>query len=80
MICTMVFELLKQFHINFKNLFSNVISIGKQLHIMGSKEQCVTLDNCPYNYGFHNTFDYNHYVYSDYLVCSVPASAHIIRC
>ena len=26
-----------------------------------------------------NTFDYNHYVYSDYLVCSVTASAHIIR-
>ena len=43
MICTMLFELLKQFHINFKNLFSNVISIGKQLDIMGSKEQCVTL-------------------------------------
>ena len=28
---------------------------------------------------FHNTFDYNHYVYSDYLVCTVAASAHIIR-
>ena len=27
----------------------------------------------------YNTFDYNHYVYSDYLVCSVPAIAHIIR-
>ena len=24
-------------------------------------------------------YDYNHYVYSDYLVCSVPAIAHIIR-
>ena len=32
-----------------------------------------------YNHGFPNTFDYNHYVYSDYLVCSVPAIAHIIR-
>ena len=28
---------------------------------------------------FSNTFDYNHYVYSDYLVFSVPAIAHIIR-
>ena len=26
-----------------------------------------------------NTFDYKHCVYSDYLVCSVPAIAHIIR-
>ena len=30
-------------------------------------------------HGFHNIFDYNHYVYSDYLVCSVTAIAHIIR-
>ena len=35
--------------------------------------------NNHYNHGFPNTFDYNHYVYSDYLVCSVPAIAHIIR-
>ena len=35
--------------------------------------------NKHYNHGFPNTFDYNHYVYSDYLVCSVPAIAHIIR-
>ena len=35
--------------------------------------------NNHYNHGFHNTFDCNHYVYSDYLVCSVPAIAHIIR-
>ena len=34
--------------------------------------------NNYYNVGFPNTFDYNHYVYSDYLVCSVPAVAHII--
>ena len=33
--------------------------------------------NNHYNHGFPNTFDYNHYVYSDYLVCSVPAIAHI---
>ena len=30
--------------------------------------------NNHYNHGFPNTFDYNHYVYSDYLVCSVPYS------
>ena len=31
------------------------------------------------NYGFPNNFDYNHYVYSDYLVCSVAVISHIIR-
>ena len=35
--------------------------------------------NNQYSHGFPNTFDYSHYVYSDYLVCSVPAIAHIIR-
>ena len=35
--------------------------------------------NNHYNHGFPNTFDYKHYVYSDYLVCSVPVIAHIIR-
>ena len=35
--------------------------------------------NNNYNHGLPNPFDYNHYVYSDYLVCSVPAIAHIIR-
>ena len=35
--------------------------------------------NNHYNHDFHNTFDYNHYVYSDCLVCSVPAIAHTIR-
>ena len=35
--------------------------------------------NNHYNHGFPNTFDYNHYVYGDYLVYSVPASDHIIR-
>ena len=35
--------------------------------------------NNHYNHGFPNTFDYNHYVYCDYFVCSVPAIAHIIR-
>ena len=34
--------------------------------------------NNHYNHGFPNTFDYNHYVYSNYLVCSVSAIAHII--
>ena len=28
-----------------------------------------------YNHGFPNTFDDNHHVYSDYLVCSVPGTA-----
>ena len=32
-----------------------------------------------YNHGLLSTCNYNHYVYSDYLVCSVPAIAHIIR-
>ena len=31
------------------------------------------------NHGFPKTFDYNHYVYSEYFVCSVPDIAHIIR-
>ena len=35
--------------------------------------------NNHYNHGFPNTFDYNHYVYIDYLVCSVTVIAHIIR-
>ena len=35
--------------------------------------------NNRYNHGFRNTIAYNHFVHSDYLVCSVPAIAHIIR-
>ena len=35
--------------------------------------------NNHYNHGFHNTFDYNHFVYSDYLLCRVTANAHNIR-
>ena len=35
--------------------------------------------NNHYNHGFPNTFDYNHYIYSDYLVGSVTAIAQIIR-
>ena len=31
------------------------------------------------NNNYKHGFDYNHYVYSDYSVCSVPAIAHIIR-
>ena len=27
-------------------------------------------------YGFCNTFDYNHSIYSDYSLCTVTASAH----
>ena len=29
-----------------------------------------------YNHGFPNTFDYNHYVYSDYLVCSLLSDCY----
>ena len=35
--------------------------------------------NNHYNHGYHYTFDYNHFIYSDYLLCTVTASAHIIR-
>ena len=28
--------------------------------------------------GFHNTLDYNHSIYRDYLLCTVTASAHIM--
>ena len=31
-----------------------------------------------YNNGFHNTLDYNHSFYRDYLLCTVTASAHIM--
>ena len=33
-----------------------------------------------YNHTFHNIFDYNHFIYSDYLLCTVTASAPIIHC
>ena len=31
-----------------------------------------------YDNGFHNTLDYNHSIYRDYLLCTVTASAHIM--
>ena len=34
--------------------------------------------NNHYDNGFHNTFDYNHSIYRDYLLCTVTASAHIM--
>ena len=34
--------------------------------------------NNHYNHGFNNTFDYNPFIYSDYLLCTVTASADII--
>ena len=37
------------------------------------------IPNNHYTHGFPNNFDYNHYVYSDYLDWSVPVIAHIIR-
>ena len=30
-------------------------------------------------HGFHKTFYYNHFIYSDYLLFTVTAGAHIIR-
>ena len=33
--------------------------------------------NNHYNHGFHNTFDYKHFIYSDCLLYTVTASAHI---
>ena len=35
--------------------------------------------NNHYNHSFHNIFDYNHFIYSDYLLYTVTASAYIIR-
>ena len=34
--------------------------------------------NNHYDNGFHNTFDYNHSIYRDYLLCTVTSSAHIM--
>ena len=35
--------------------------------------------NTNYDHCFRNTFDYNQYMYSDYLLYSETARAHIIR-
>ena len=35
--------------------------------------------NNHYNHGFDNTLNYNHFMYSDYLLYIVTASAHIIH-
>ena len=60
--------------------------LGSALHIRYSESSHASFPvlillhhNNLYNHGFSNTFDYNHYVNSDYLVCSVRAIAHIIR-
>ena len=34
--------------------------------------------NNLYENGFHNTFDYNHSIYRDYLLCTVTASAQVM--
>ena len=70
-------------------LRSHLVTINRLNGAVYSKinsklEICSTLlilrnPNNHYNHGFPNTFDYNHYVYSDYFVCSVTAIAHIIR-
>ena len=56
-------------HIRYSTVISRFIPRAKTLRN----------PNNHYNHGFPNTFDYNHYVYSDYLVGSVTAIAHIIR-
>ena len=58
-------------------IFNPVKSVCVVFQPKKSKLFCpnVTLDNN----GYHNTFDYNHFIYSDYLSCTVTASAHIIR-
>ena len=39
----------------------------------------LTLIRLNYDNGFHNTLDYNHSIYRVYLLCTVTASAHIMR-
>ena len=34
--------------------------------------------NNHYYHGFHKTFDHNHFMYSDYLLYTVTASAYIV--
>ena len=36
------------------------------------------ISNNHYDHGFYNTFDDNHFICSDYLLCTVTTSAHII--
>ena len=38
----------------------------------------LTLIRLNYDNGFHNTLDYNHSIYRDYLLCTVTASALIM--
>ena len=38
----------------------------------------LTLIKLNYDNGFHNTLDYNHSIYRDYLLGTVTASAHIM--
>ena len=57
-------------HIRYSNVIPRFIS----------RVNTVLLNpNNHYSHGFPNTFDYNYYVYSENLVYSVPAIAHIIR-
>ena len=56
----------------------HIIDIRKSSHA-SFPELILLKPNNHYNHRFPNNFDYNHYVYSDYFVCSVPAIAHIIR-
>ena len=60
--------------LRFAPHFSDRSSYGSSIPVLILRNP-----NNHYNHGVPNTFDYNHYVYSDYLVCSVTAIAHIIR-
>ena len=64
-------KLRSSLHIRYSKVITLCISRTKPLILLNP--------NNHYNHGFPNTFDYNHYIYSDYLVCTVPTIAHIIR-
>ena len=67
--------------IHYPNTIRSHWSQSYQLRRLLQNPSLILLNpNNHYNHGFHNTFDYNHHVYSDYLVCrSVPTIAQIIR-
>ena len=65
--------------IDFKVEICSALSVFDS-HLGASFPALILLNhNNHYNHGFPNTFDYNHFVYSDYLVRSVTAIAHIRR-
>ena len=58
--------------INFKVEICSALYIFDSHHTLQSP-RLITI----YNHSFHNTFDYNHFIYRDYLLCTVAASAHL---